>query len=59
MPRIRVAALTGATKLAGAISVEWSLTNRFGPAWFLNGENEYNQHVELEPTLRDDLDAGG
>jgi hypothetical protein len=46
-----VAALAGATELAGAISVEWSLTNRFGPAWFLNGENEYNQHVELEPTL--------
>jgi hypothetical protein len=46
-----VAGLAGATKLAGAISVEWSLTNRFGPAWFLNGENEYSQHVELEPTL--------
>jgi hypothetical protein len=46
-----VAAFTGATKLAGAISVEWSLTNRFGPAWFLNGSNVYDQHVELEPTL--------
>ena len=46
-----VAALAGATKLEGAITAEWSLTNRFGPAWFLNGENEYTQHVELEPTL--------
>ena len=46
-----VAALTGASPLTGAVSVEWSLTNRFGPAWFLNGENEYSQHVELEPTL--------
>lgn len=46
-----VAALASATELAGAISVEWSLTNRFGPAWFLNGLNEYTQHVELEPTL--------
>jgi len=46
-----VAALTGATALTGAISVEWSLSNRFGPAWFLNGLNEYTQHVELEPTL--------
>jgi hypothetical protein len=46
-----VAALTGATALDGAISVEWSLTNRFGPAWFLNGLTAYTQHVELEPTL--------
>lgn len=46
-----VASLTGATKLAGAITAEWSLTNRFGPAWFLNGSNVYDQHVELEPTL--------
>jgi hypothetical protein len=46
-----VAALTGATALAGAISVEWSLTDRFSAAWFLNGKNEYDQHVETEPTL--------
>ena len=46
-----VAGLTGATALSGAISVEWSLTNRFGPGWFLNGKSAYDQHVELEPTL--------
>ena len=46
-----LAGLTGATELGGVISCEWSLTNRFLPAWFLNGEDAYSQHVEDEPTL--------
>jgi hypothetical protein len=45
------AGLDAASPLTGAVSVEWAMSNRFGPAWFLNGENEYSQHVELEPTL--------
>jgi hypothetical protein len=43
--------LTGATAYVGVVSFEWALTNRFGPAWFLNGATGYSQHVELEPTL--------
>lgn len=58
-----VAGLTGATALNGAVSVEWALTNRFGPAWFLNGLSGYTQHVELEPTfeltLMQEADAEG
>lgn len=46
-----IAGLVGAPALIGAVSVEWALTNRFGPAWFLNGLTGYTQHVELEPTL--------
>jgi hypothetical protein len=45
------AGLDAAPALSGAFSLEWALTDRFGPAWFLNGKNVYDQHVELEPTL--------
>jgi hypothetical protein len=57
------AGLDAAPALTGAVSVEWAMSNRFGPAWFLNGENEYSQHVELEPeltvTLMQEADAEG
>jgi hypothetical protein len=45
------AGLAGATEMSHAVSLEWSMSNRFGPAWFLNGSNVYDQHVELEPEL--------
>lgn len=45
------AALAGASALLRPISVEWSLSNRFGPAWYLNQQLGFNAYVELEPSL--------
>lgn len=45
------AGLAAASPLDRPISVEWSLGNRFGPAWYLNQQVGFNAYVELEPSL--------
>lgn len=46
-----VAGLDAASPLDRPISFEWSLSNRFVPAWFLNQEVGFNAYVETEPEL--------
>jgi hypothetical protein len=45
------AGLAGASALARPIEVEWSITNRYGPVWVLNGSTSFPAHVELVPEL--------
>jgi hypothetical protein len=45
------AGLTGATALARAMSVEWNISDRFGPVWALNGATTWAAFVETEPKL--------
>ncbi|GIV81728.1 MAG: hypothetical protein KatS3mg051_1192 [Anaerolineae bacterium] len=46
------AGLDGASALTRAISVEWSITDRFAPVWVLNQATDWAAHVETEPTPR-------
>lgn len=43
--------LAGATALARALSVEWNISDRFGPVWVLNGSTTWAAFVETEPKL--------
>jgi hypothetical protein len=45
------AELTGANALTRALSVEWSLTDRFGPLFVLNGSTSFVTTLEQEPKL--------
>lgn len=45
------AGLAGATALARVISAEWSIADRFGPVWVLNGTSTFATDVETEPKL--------
>lgn len=45
------AGLAGATALSRAIEVEWSIANRYGPIWVLNGSNSFPAHIELVPDM--------
>ncbi len=45
------AGLTGATALARVLSVEWSLTDRFGPLFVLNNSTSFVTTLEQEPKL--------
>jgi hypothetical protein len=45
------AGLTGATALARLLRAEWTIRDRFGPIWALNGQVGWSAHVEIEPTI--------
>ena len=45
------AGLDTADPLERPISVEWSLTNRFAPAWYLNQQTGFTQYVETAADL--------
>ncbi len=45
------AGLAGASMLANAVSAEWSIGERYAPAWFLNTSQSWDEHVEREPSL--------
>ena len=57
------AGLTGASALTRVVSVEWSITNRYSPAYFLDGTTSWGAYVEVEPTvglkLKMEKDAAG
>jgi hypothetical protein len=41
----------GTTELTRVLSVEWGITDRYGPVWVLNGEVDFEATVETVPTL--------
>lgn len=43
------AALAAASPKDRTVSVSMELNNRFAPAWFLNQQTSYDDHVEVEP----------
>ncbi len=44
--------LAGASAITRALSVEWSLEDRYGPIWALNAANtSWAAHIETEPKL--------
>ena len=45
------AGLTGASALTRVVSAEWALSDRFNPAYFLDGSTDWAAAVETEPTL--------
>ena len=45
------AGLDGASALTRVVSVEWALSDRFSPAYFLDGSTDWAAAVEVEPTL--------
>jgi len=45
------AGLTAAVALTRVVSAEWALTDRFNPAYFLDGSTDWAAAVETEPTL--------
>lgn len=45
------AGLDAASALGRAISVEWNISDRFGPVWALNGSTTWAAFVETEPKL--------
>lgn len=57
------AALSGATALSRVVSAEWSMSDRYSPSYFLDGNTSFGVHVETEPTaqmkLKMEADAAG
>jgi len=45
------AGLTGASALTRVVSAEWALSDRFNPAYFLDGSTDWAAAVETEPSL--------
>lgn len=45
------AGLTAAPILEEPIEVEWSITNRYGPKWALNGSTDWIAHIEQVPEM--------
>lgn len=45
------ASLTAASALTRVISVEWSLSDRFNPAYFVNASTSWTAAIEVEPKL--------
>lgn len=45
------AGLDGASALGRVVSVEWNISDRFGPVWALNGATTWAAFVETEPKL--------
>ena len=45
------AGLAGAAVLTNVIDSEWSIADRFKPAWFMDGTTSYASHVETEAKL--------
>jgi hypothetical protein len=45
------AGLAGASALTRVVSAEWALSDRYNPAYFLDGSLSWAAHVEVEPTL--------
>lgn len=45
------AGLDGASALTRVVSAEWALSDRFNPAYFLDGSTDWAAAVETEPTL--------
>lgn len=41
----------GTGALSRVVSAEWSLSDRYGPAYFLDGSTDWATHIEVEPTL--------
>jgi hypothetical protein len=58
-----VAGLSGASALTRVVSVEWEMSDRFNPAYFLDGSTDWAAAVETEPTvnvkLKMEKDAAG
>ena len=45
------AGLDGASALDRPINLEWTLSNRFAPAWYLNQQVGFDAYVEVQPEL--------
>lgn len=45
------AGLAGASILEEPLEVEWSISNRYGPKWALNGETDWIAAIELVPEM--------
>ena len=45
------AGLTAAPALTRVISAEWALSDRYSPAYFMDGDTDWATHIEVELTL--------